>query len=236
MRLTRSVLALAVPLLLACTGADSPGQGSAGATDNGPAASEALLSPDRAALAQPAPDTFRVAFETTKGRFVVEAYRAWAPLGADRFYHLARLGYFDGNKFFRVLDNFIAQFGVHGQPKVNKAFEELAIGDDPVKETNARGTVTFAMAGPGTRTTQLFINFRNNRPLDDMGFAPVGKVVEGMEVVDQLYSGYGEGAPQGFGVDQARLMWEGNAYANAQFPKLDAITKATVVSPAGRTP
>ena len=234
MRPARPVLAITLPFLLACAGSDSPGQGS-GAAANAPATSPALLKPDAQALAAPAPDTFRVAFETTKGRFVVEGYRAWAPLGADRFYHLARLGFFDENRFFRVLEGFIAQFGVNGDPRANKAFEDLTLGVDPVKETNARGTVTFAMgASPATRTTQMFINFRDNRQLDEMGFAPVGRVVEGMEVVDQLYAGYGEGAPSGFGPDQMRLAWEGNTYVAQQFPKLDYIRKATIVGAGAR--
>lgn len=181
--------------------------------------------------AQAAPATFRARFETSAGTFVVEVHRDWAPLGADRFYELVKSGYFDGIRFFRVVSGFMAQFGVSGDPAVAAQWRDKRIADDPVKQSNTRGMITYATAGPGTRTTQLFINYRDNSMLDAQGFAPFGKVVEGMEVVDRLYSGYGDGPPRGTGVDQGRLQAEGNAYLAKDFPKLDYVKKAALVTP-----
>ena len=175
-----------------------------------------------------APDSFRARFSTTKGDFVIEVHRAWAPRGADRFYNLVRSGFYNGVRFFRVMPGFMAQFGIHGDTAVTTAWRDQRIPDDPVRRTNVRGMATFATAGPGTRTTQIFINYGNNDRLDAMGFAPFGQVVEGMDVVDKLYGGYGEAAPQGRGPDQYRLNIEGEKYLARQFPKLDKITKATV--------
>ena len=177
---------------------------------------------------QQAPDSFRVRFATTKGDFLVAVKRAWAPHGADRFYNLVRSGYYDGVRFFRVIPGFMAQFGLHGDTAVTAAWRERRIPDDPVRRSNQRGMVTFATAGPGTRTTQVFINYRDNSRLDADGFAPFGEVVEGMDVVDKLYGGYGEGAPGGRGPDQMRIHIEGEKYLARQFPKLDKITKARV--------
>lgn len=182
-------------------------------------------------LAERAPDTVRVRFETSKGPFVVEAYRAWAPNGVDRFYQLSKLGFYNGVRFFRVLDGFMAQFGVNGDPAVTAAWHDRSIPDDAVAHSNARGTITFATRGPNTRTTQLFINYRDNQNLDAMGFSPFGVVTDGMSVVDSLYSAYGEGAPDGPGPDQEIIRAQGNAYLQRAFPKLDYITKATVLSP-----
>ena len=179
-------------------------------------------------FAAQAPDSFRVRFATTKGEFVIAVHRAWAPLGVDRFYNLVRSGYYDGLRFFRVLPGFMAQFGIHGDTAVTAAWRERVIRDDPVRRTNGPGMVTFATAGPGTRTTQVFINYADNSRLDGMGFAPFGQVVEGAEVVGKLYGGYGEGAPQGRGPDQYRMNIEGEKYLARQFPKLDKINKATV--------
>ncbi|HJR52358.1 MAG TPA: peptidylprolyl isomerase [Gemmatimonadota bacterium] len=176
-----------------------------------------------------APDVFRVSFETTRGDFVVEARRDWAPIGVDRFYNLVREGFFDEVRFFRVIEGFMAQFGIQGQPDVAAAWYSARIQDDPVEASNTRGRVTFAMAGPGTRTTQLFINYADNSRLDDMGFAPIGEVVQGMEVVDALHAGYGEGAPRGRGPDQGRIHKEGNAYLSGEFPDLDWIRQAEIV-------
>ena len=177
-----------------------------------------------------APDTFVVRFTTTKGPFDVQFVRAWAPRGADRVYYLVRSGYYDGARFFRVLPNFVAQFGASGDPRVAKVWDVRTIRDDPVKQTNRRGTVTFATAGPNTRTTQLFVNLAGNARLDRLGFAPLGRVVDGMtRVVDSLYAGYGEGAPRGKGPNQDRIAAEGNAYLARDFPKLDWIRKAEVV-------
>jgi len=190
-----------------------------------------LLHPTAEMLAEHAPDTVRVRFETSKGPFVVEAYRDWAPNGVDRFYQLAKAGFYDGDRFFRVLTGFMAQFGLHGDPKVTSVWRDRSFADDPVKHSNARGTITFAMrSAPNSRTTQLFINYRDNANLDGMGFAPFGVVTEGMAVVDSLYAEYGEGAPDGPGPDQERASAQGNAYFQRDFPKLDYITKATVLT------
>ena len=206
----------------------SDGSGAGG----GSTASAALTKPDVAALATPAPDSFRVAVETSKGNFTILVHRDWAPNGADRFYHLVQLGYFDDTRFFRVLKGFMAQFGVHGDPRVNAAWEGLTLQDDPVKHTNKRGAVTVAQTSqPNSRGTQLFINYADNANLDGMGFAPIGEVVDGMAAVDSLYGDYGEGAPDGGGPDQARIVAEGNKYLTASFPKLDFIRSAKIVQP-----
>ena len=176
-----------------------------------------------------APNLYRVRFETSRGAFVVEAHRSWAPRGADRLYQLVQSGFFDNNRFFRVVTGFMVQFGVHGDPAVNAAWDKLAIPDDSVAQSNTRGRLSFAMAGPNTRTTQVFINLIDNTQLDAMGFAPVGQVIEGMEVIDQLHAGYGDGPPSGFGPDQARIMSEGNAYLEREYPKLDFIRTARLV-------
>lgn len=188
-----------------------------------------LLDPTHESWSRQAPDTFKVKFVTTKGEIVIEVTRAWAPRGADRFYNLADNGFYDGCKFFRVIEGFMSQFGINGDPEVSAVWREQKIQDDPNKEKNTRGRVTFAMAGPNTRTTQLFISFDDNSFLDTQGFSPFGEVVEGMDVVDQLYAEYGEGAPRGNGPDQGRIQAEGNAYLNAEFPRLDHIISAEVV-------
>jgi cyclophilin family peptidyl-prolyl cis-trans isomerase len=188
----------------------------------------ALLNPSLAK--EKAPAQFRVKFETTKGPFVAQVTRASAPLGADRFYNLVKMGYYNDVAFFRVVDGFMAQFGIHGDPKVNEKWESASINDDPTRESNLRGAITFAARTvPNSRTTQLFINFGDNSQLDSRGFAPFAKVVEGMEVVDQLYKGYGEGAPNGGGPRQDLAQSQGNSYLRAQFPKLDFIKRASVV-------
>jgi peptidyl-prolyl cis-trans isomerase A (cyclophilin A) len=175
-----------------------------------------------------APASYRARFETSKGEFVVEVTREWAPLGADRLHNLINSGFYDNARFFRVLPGFVVQFGLPADPAVAREWRSARIADDPVTQSNARGTVTFATAGPNTRTTQVFINLGDNRNLDGMGFAPLGRVVEGMDVVDQLYSGYGEGAPHGRGPDQGRITLEGNGYLEKDFPKLDYIRKAAI--------
>jgi cyclophilin family peptidyl-prolyl cis-trans isomerase len=187
--------------------------------------------PASAAMSAPAPATFRARFETSAGDFVIEVHRDWAPRGADRFYNLVRSGYYDGVRFFRVISGFMAQFGIHGDPQVSAAWRDQRIADDPVRRTNLRGMVSFATAGPGTRTTQVFINYGSNDRLDAMGFAPFGQVVDGMDVVDRLYAGYGEGAPRGRGPDQGRLQSQGNAYLERDFGKLDYVRRATIVAP-----
>ena len=176
-----------------------------------------------------APDTFTVRLDTTKGEILIDVTRAWSPRGADRFYTLVRAGYYERVAFFRVVEGFMAQVGIHGTPAVNRAWRSREIPDDPVVQSNTRGMVSYAMAGPGTRTTQFFINYvdRNSR-LDSMGFAPFGRVRD-MSVVDALYSGYGEGAPRGRGPSQPRMMSEGNTYLESDFPELDYINSASIV-------
>src|SRR5215510_4666988 len=155
-------------------------------------------SPSRAAQAiGPAPDSFHVTFETSKGRFVVAVKKAWAPLGADRFYALVKSGFYDENRFFRVIPGFVVQFGLNPKPSVNEQWGKKRLMDEPVKTSNVRGTLTFANQGPNTRAHQVFINLGNNARLDAMGFAPIGRVVQGMEVVDSIYGGYGENPDQG---------------------------------------
>ena len=193
-----------------------------------PAAAADLKNP--ASLAQTAPESFKVKMDTSKGSFVIEVIRKWAPNGADRFYSLVQAGYFNDVRFFRVIAGFMAQFGIHGDPAVATAWRPARISDDPVVESNKRGYLTFATAGPNTRTTQLFINFRDNVQLDRMGFAPIGKVISGMEIVDAIHSGYGEGAPRGRGPMQGRVQAEGNTYLEKDFPELDYIKSATVVN------
>jgi peptidyl-prolyl cis-trans isomerase A (cyclophilin A) len=184
---------------------------------------------DPSKLTQKAPDTFKVRFDTSKGQFTVEVTRSLAPNGADRFYNLVRSGFFTDVEFFRVIPGFMCQFGIHGDPKVAAAWREANIPDDPVKGSNTKGALTFATAGPNTRTTQLFINYGDNTRLDTMGFSPFGKVTQGMDVVDKIYGDYGEGAPRGRGPDQSRIQREGNAYLKKDFPNLDYIKSATIL-------
>ncbi len=195
----------------------------------GGATANPLLNPSSEAMNETAPDLFQATFETTKGDFTIEVRREWAPNGADRFYSLVRNGFFDGVRFFRVLEGFVAQFGISGDPRLSAIWRQQAIPDDPVQASNTRGYVTYAMAGPNTRTTQIFINFGDNSQLDGMGFAPFGQVVSGMEVVDALHSGYGEGAPRGSGPSQPMIQSEGNAYLEREFPQLDYVERAFVV-------
>ncbi|MBL4683675.1 MAG: peptidylprolyl isomerase [Nannocystaceae bacterium] len=193
----------------------------------GVVSNKALLDPESAA--QTAPETYRVKFETTQGTVVIEVHREWAPRGADRFYNLVKLGYFEDIAFFRAIDSFMVQFGIHGTPAVARAWKDSPIVDDPRIEANARGTISFANSGPDTRTTQVFVNYRDHRELDAMGFTPFGEVVEGMDVLDALYTGYGEGGPQSTGPDQAKIERRGNAYLRKEFPKLDWLIKARVL-------
>jgi peptidyl-prolyl cis-trans isomerase A (cyclophilin A) len=181
-----------------------------------------------AALRETAPATYKARFDTSKGAFVVDVTRDWAPNGADRFYNLVKNGFYDGVRFFRVLDGFMAQFGINGDPAVSATWREARIPDDPVKQSNRRGFITYAMAGPNTRTSQVFINYGDNSALDRQGFAPFGQVSSGMNVVDGLHKGYGEGAPRGQGPDQGRVQLEGNAYLSKSFPQLDYVKKATI--------
>jgi peptidyl-prolyl cis-trans isomerase A (cyclophilin A) len=189
----------------------------------------ALLHP--ALLKDKAPETYQVKFETSKGDFTVSVTRAWAPLGADRFYNLAKHHFFDNESFFRVLKGFVAQFGISAYPPLNDVWQKATIKDDPVTQSNKKYFLTFATAGPSTRTTQLFINLADNPRLDGMGFAPFGQVTDGMNVVDTLYADYGEGPPSGSGPDQDEIQKQGKPYLDKNFPKLDYI-KTTTLTPA----
>jgi peptidyl-prolyl cis-trans isomerase A (cyclophilin A) len=229
---TFTILALAIALLAGCSG--EPRSESTPEKPASPTSASALENPSADVLAERAPDTVRVRFETSKGPFTVEAYRSWAPHGVDRFYQLVKLGYYDDVRFFRVINGFMAQFGLHGTPRVWAAWQNRVIPDDPVLQSNKRGTITFATRGPNTRTSQLFINYRDNSNLDGMGFAPFGVVTEGMSVIDSLYSDYGEGAPDGAGPSQDRAGSEGNDYLKRDFPKLDYIVKATLLTAPSR--
>jgi len=222
--MTRLALALSTALTIAVAAFTAP---------PAPAAepSPALLQPSLAV--EKAPETYKVKLETTKGEVVIEVTRAWAPNGADRFYNLVKIGYYDGAVFFRVIEGFMAQVGMHGDPAVYAVWSKATIPDDPVLQSNTRGMVTFAAtSAANSRTTQFFINFGDNSSLKQHGpFAPFGRVVEGMAVVDSLYSGYGEGAPRGRGPSQGEIARQGNAYLKASFPELDAITRASLLGP-----
>jgi peptidyl-prolyl cis-trans isomerase A (cyclophilin A) len=209
-----SFLASAALFLTACSSAPSA-----------PPPAAAQATPEASPKTPPsekAPDHFKVNFDTSKGLVVVEVNRDDAPVGADRFYNLVKTKFFDGTRFFRVVPNFVVQWGIAAEPAVSKSWD-VPIQDDPVKTTNARGTLVFAaQSRPNTRTAQMFLNLRDNGRLDQMGFAPFGKVIEGMEFVDQIFAGYGE-AP-----DQDRITNEGNAYLEKEFPNLDYIKTATI--------
>lgn len=192
-----------------------------------------FLQPRRALLHPPArepmaPALYRVTFTTTQGPVTIEVHRAWAPQGADRFYFLARHGYYNGAAFFRVVPKFVVQWGLSPDPAVSAAWRKASIPDDPVIQSNTRGMVTYAMGGPHSRTTQVYINLGNNARLDKLGFAPFGQVVAGMAAVDALYGGYGEGAPRGLGPSQGRISREGAVYLAKEFPRLDRIVKTRV--------
>lgn len=187
-----------------------------------------LLTPD--SLTATAPDVFQARFETSKGDFVIEVHREWSPNGADRFYNLVANGYYDDVRFFRVIAGFMAQFGIHGDPQVTAAWLGQNIPDDSVMQSNTRGFVSYAMGGPNTRTTQIFINFGDNSRLDAMGFSPFAQVVEGMDVVDAIYSEYGDFPPDGNGPDGRQIYSRGNEYLSADFPYLDFVRRATIVS------
>jgi peptidyl-prolyl cis-trans isomerase A (cyclophilin A) len=187
---------------------------------------------DPALATQRAPDVFQARFATSNGVFVIEVHRDWAPNGADRFYNLVKLGVYDDSRFFRAISGFMVQFGLPGDPLVAAKWKDANIPDDPARQSNTRGFVSFAQTGnPNSRTTQVFVDYGDNSKLDASNFAPFGKVVDGMDVVSTLYKGYGEGAPSGNGPSQDRIQSEGNAYLDAEFPKLDRILSAQVVNP-----
>ncbi|MGH6734553.1 MAG: peptidylprolyl isomerase [Methyloceanibacter sp.] len=210
----RAIVLFAAALLFGAGGAQAP----AHAANLG----------DPESLNEKAPDVYKAKFDTSKGTFVIEVHRDWAPNGADRFYNLVKNGYYNDARFFRVIDGFMVQFGINGNPDLNAVWREARIKDDKVKQSNQPGMVSFATAGPDTRTTQVFINFGDNAGLDGQGFSPFGQVIQGMDVVDSFFKGYGEGAPRGQGPDQGRLQMEGNAYLVTDFPKLDYVKKATI--------
>lgn len=190
----------------------------------------ALLDPEHAIWDGPAPAVFQVRFETSTGDFVMEVHRDWAPIGADRLYNLVRTGFYDDSRFYRIREGFIAQFGLPGDPDVTDVWYDRAMPDDPVVESNGRGFVAYAMTGPDTRTTQLYINLDDNSRLDDQGFAPIGRIIEGMDVVDRLYAGYDETAGGGMRAgNQGKIRSGGNAHLDAEFPNLDRLIRATIL-------
>jgi peptidyl-prolyl cis-trans isomerase A (cyclophilin A) len=186
--------------------------------------------PTPAAKNEKAPDVFQVNFDTSKGKVVVEIHRDWAPNGVDHFYTLVKTGFFDGSRFYRTIRNFVAQFGINGDPKTNALWASGNIPDDPVKESNVTGTLTYAATGmPNSRSTQLFFNLKDNGPsLDKQGFAPIGKVITGLDVMESFYTGYGSMAPEGEGPDPGKIASQGNSYLESQFPRLDFIKTATI--------
>src|SRR3954471_11322853 len=204
-----SRVAIALAAVLAC------GRGNGAAEGQG----APLLAPDQSELARAAPDSFRVELQTSRGPITVVARRAWAPRGVDRFYYLTKHRYYDSTYFFRVIENFVAQFGISGDPGVSAAWENRRIPDDPVRHANTRGTLSFASEGPNTRTVQLFINLKDNPKLDTYGggFPPIAEIVDGLNVAESLYDGYGEGAPSGLGPRQDLIADQGNAYLRRYF-------------------
>jgi len=216
--LTRAAAAATVALATA-SGFATAGQATRG--------KPALMRP--ADLKEQAPATFKAQFDTSAGMFVIEVRRDWAPNGADRFYNLVKRGFYDDVRFFRVIPGFMAQFGINGDPSLSAVWREARIPDDPVKQSNRKGYITFATAGPNTRTTQLFINLVDNAQLDKSGFSPFGQVASGMNVVEKIFGGYGEGAPGGIGPAQGRVHMEGNKYLEKEFPKLDYVKMATIL-------
>ena len=182
---------------------------------------------DPAALTEQAPATYRARFETSQGVFVIEAHRDWAPNAADRFYNLVKNGFYDNARFFRVLSGFMVQFGLNGDPEVQRPWFSAGLPDEPAKQRNTRGIVSFAReSSPNSRYTMVFINYKDNSYLDSEGFPPFGQVIAGMDVVEKLYSGYGRANVP----DQRRILSEGNAYLAAEYPKLDFIKRARVDS------
>jgi cyclophilin family peptidyl-prolyl cis-trans isomerase len=203
----------------------------AAAQSTGPAErARALRDPKNSLWTQPAPEVYRVLIKTTKGNITLEVTRALAPRGADRFYHLVEVGFYNDSRFYRVITGRFAQFGIAGDPAIAKIWQNERFPDDPVKDTNVRGTFAFAMTGPDARTTQIYVNTGDQSRLDAMGFAPFGKVVEGMDVVDSLYAGYAEQSGGGMRAGhQGKLFDEGNAYLDREFPLLDKLLRAEIV-------
>jgi peptidyl-prolyl cis-trans isomerase A (cyclophilin A) len=200
--------------------------GGSASDDEPPVTRNPLLRPER--FAETAPARFRVRLETSAGDVLIEVHRDWAPLGVDRFYNLVSAGYYDDARVYRVVPGFMAQFGIHADPYVTQAWKSKFLVDDPVTQSNTRGRVAFAKGGAHTRTTNVFISYRDNSSLDADGFAPLGEVVDGMDVVDAFYAEYGDGPPRGDGPYQAMAEARGNTYLDADFPELTRIVRATV--------
>jgi peptidyl-prolyl cis-trans isomerase A (cyclophilin A) len=228
---TRPALALATLLLTAaCGGGQCGGRPPA----NDLPRDHVLLRPDAPELRQIPPDSFDARFVTTQGDVIVRVYRDWAPMGAYRFYNLARNGFYDGSYFFRVLPGFAAQFGVNGRPQVDRLWHSMPMPDDPRRASNRTGTLTYARAGADSRTTQLFFNYADNVGLDEQGFAPLGRVIAGMGELYRLHGGYGETQPQGRGPDFGCMLNHGNAYLARRYPSLDRIERVEIADPATR--
>lgn len=224
---TRFALALSLAVLAGAAQADHHATGETKPETAAPKVDKSvLLDPASEACTLKAPDQFQARFETTSGPFVVEIHREWAPLGADRFYNLVLNGFFDDTTFFRVVPNFVVQYGLNGDPKINSAWRNANIRDDKVLQTNKRGRITFATSGPHSRTTQLFINLNDNDFLDRMGFAPFGEIVNGIQNVDRIFAGYGEKPRQDL------IQSQGDEYLKKSFPNITRITQATIVMPA----
>jgi len=184
--------------------------------------------PKTAAKPEPTPEVFQVKLDTSKGLVVVEVHRDWAPRGVDHFYTLVKTGFYDGDRFFRVVRNSIVQFGINGDPQLNRLWATANLPDDPIKQHNVKGTLTYATTGANGRSTQLFFNLRDNRALDKQGFEPIGQVIQGMDVVEILYSAYGDWPPRGQGPDPRKIETQGNEYLANEFARLDYIQKATI--------
>lgn len=221
----RALIFLTLVLAAAC------GRSSDGGEEETTVQRNPLLRPDD--FDERAPDEFRVTLETTEGDVVIQVHRDWAPLGADRFYNLATAGFYDDSRIYRIVPGFMAQFGLNADPYVNQAWKNEVLVDDPVVESNTRGRVAFAKGGVHSRTTEVFISYKDNSALDEEGFAPFGEVVEGMDVADAFYGEYGDGPPRGDGPYQAMAQARGNAYLDEEFPELTRIIDVTV-EPGGR--
>ena len=221
-------LLVAASLVGACGGGEPKEETPAQAEEAAPAVdpSSPLLTP--ATLAESAPETYRVRFETSVGAIVVQVNKAWSPNGADRFYNLVKNGYYDDTRFYRVVEGFMAQFGLKGVNAIDQAWRDATFPDDPFTQSNRRGTITFAHAGADTRTTQVFFNFKDNAHLDESGFTPFGEIVEGLDVLDRVYAGYGELPPAGKGPDYAKAWVQGNKYLDENFPEMTKVVSATL--------
>ncbi len=224
MKIAAALLLSAAGMVAACSSDGCPPVAAPEPT----AAQRVLLDPSSDALRATPPDIFHLLLTTSVGDVDIEVIRAWAPLGAARLYNLARNGFFDGNRFFRVLPGFVAQFGVSPVPAIQAAWNQAPLSDEPVRVSNLRGTLVFAKAGPDSRTTQLFINYLDNPQLDALGFTPVGRVVNGLSGLVRLYGGYGETRPQGNGPAYACMLQGGEAYLAKEYSRLDRIERAEV--------